>query len=152
MMENDHPCKAQKTEEALPRIPKGQLLLCPKDARELCRELGHQRMCHLNAYFSCRKYRITANMTLVKATLEIPDALYRRVKAKSALAGHPVREVAIRLFSEWVEEPLPLASVSSDGPQELPPWFGVARTYASKVKRHDMASVRNSLAKERARS
>ena len=39
----NNPCEARKTEEALPRIPNGQLLLFPKDARELCSELGHQR-------------------------------------------------------------------------------------------------------------
>lgn len=31
----------------------------------------------------------------MKATIEIPDELYRRVKAKSALEGRPVREVAL---------------------------------------------------------
>jgi hypothetical protein len=31
----------------------------------------------------------------MKATIEVPDDLYRRVKAKSALEGRAVREVAI---------------------------------------------------------
>ena len=87
----------------------------------------------------------------MKATLEIPDALYRRVKAKSALAGHPVREVAIRLFSDWVDKPIEPDPVISDAPQKLPSWFGVARVYATKVKHHDMVSVRESIDKARAR-
>jgi hypothetical protein len=37
----------------------------------------------------------------MKATIEIPDELYRKVKAKSALEGRPVREVAIALFRSW---------------------------------------------------
>ena len=41
----------------------------------------------------------------MKATLDIPDELYRKVKAKSALEGRRVREVAIALFSEWVGPP-----------------------------------------------
>jgi hypothetical protein len=40
----------------------------------------------------------------MKATIDIPDELYRRVKAKSALAGRPVREVAIELFQRWLDE------------------------------------------------
>ena len=40
----------------------------------------------------------------MKATIEIPDELYRKVKAKSALEGRPVREVAIALFRSWVNE------------------------------------------------
>jgi hypothetical protein len=87
----------------------------------------------------------------MKATLEIPDALYRRVKAKSALAGRPIREVAVRLFSEWVGDTLRPAPSASDAPQKLPPWFGVANAYAAKVKRHDMASVRESIAQARTR-
>jgi hypothetical protein len=40
----------------------------------------------------------------MKATIEIPDDLYRKVKAKSALQGRPVRAVAIELFDAWVNE------------------------------------------------
>ncbi len=87
----------------------------------------------------------------MKATLEIPDALYRRVKAKSALAGHPIREVAIRLFSEWVEEPVRSEPDVSGSQQKIPAWFGVAHPYAAKVKHHDMAAVRESIAKAKAR-
>jgi hypothetical protein len=87
----------------------------------------------------------------MKATLEIPDVLYRRVKAKSAMAGRPVREVAIRLFSDWVDEPIETVPAHSEEPQKLPPWFGVAQAYSSKAKRHDMASVRESIAKARER-
>lgn len=39
----------------------------------------------------------------MKATIDIPEDLYRKLKAKSALEGRPVREVAISLFRQWVE-------------------------------------------------
>lgn len=39
----------------------------------------------------------------MKATIEIPDELYRKVKAKSALEGRSVREVTERLFRDWVQ-------------------------------------------------
>ncbi len=39
----------------------------------------------------------------MKATIEIPDDLYRRVKAKSAMEGRTVRAVAVELFQRWTE-------------------------------------------------
>jgi hypothetical protein len=42
----------------------------------------------------------------MKATIEIPDELYRRVKARSALEGLTVREVAVTLFRTWTEKGL----------------------------------------------
>jgi len=40
----------------------------------------------------------------MKATIDIPDELYRRVKAKTALQGRAVRDVTIELYQKWVEE------------------------------------------------
>lgn len=40
----------------------------------------------------------------MKATIELPDELYRRVKAKSALLGRPVREVTADLYRRWLSE------------------------------------------------
>ncbi len=44
-------------------------------------------------------YGYTVNM---KATIDVPDDLYRRVKAKSALEGRAVREVTIELYRQWL--------------------------------------------------
>lgn len=38
----------------------------------------------------------------MKATMDIPDELYRRVKAQSALIGKPVREVTVELYERWL--------------------------------------------------
>ena len=45
----------------------------------------------------------------MKATIDLPDDLYRRVKAKSALEGRPIRSVAIELFERWLNEDAPPA-------------------------------------------
>lgn len=47
----------------------------------------------------------------MKTTIEIPCALYRRVKAKSSLDGQPVRAVTQRLYELWLD-----GSVSLDEP------------------------------------
>ncbi len=52
----------------------------------------------------------------MKVTLDIPEALYRKVKAKSALLGKPVREITIALYQRWLEEeeaPHPEASLEA---------------------------------------
>ena len=40
----------------------------------------------------------------MKATIDIPDTLYRKVKAKSALLGKPVREITVELYRHWLGE------------------------------------------------
>lgn len=46
----------------------------------------------------------------MKTTIEIPDALYRKVKARSALLGKHVRDVTIELYQRWLAEELPASS------------------------------------------
>lgn len=44
----------------------------------------------------------------MKVTIEVPDELYRLVKAKAARLGRSVREVTLELLQKWVdEEPRP---------------------------------------------
>lgn len=40
----------------------------------------------------------------MKATIDVPDDLYRRVKARTALEGRTVREVTTELYRRWLEE------------------------------------------------
>lgn len=88
----------------------------------------------------------------MKATVEIPDDLYRKVKAKSALEGRPVREVVVGLFRGWVgeAEPRPVKAQPTHR-TGAPVWFGSLRRYAKNAKgRHSMAAVRKSVARGRA--
>ena len=52
----------------------------------------------------------------MKATIEIPDELYRQVKAKSALEGRAIREVTIELYQAWLKQEVPLSE--QRGPEE----------------------------------
>ena len=38
----------------------------------------------------------------MKTTIDIPDELYRQVKARSALQGKAVREVTVELYERWL--------------------------------------------------
>ena len=39
----------------------------------------------------------------MKATIDVPDGLYRRVKARSALEGRSIRDVTVLLFEQWLD-------------------------------------------------
>jgi hypothetical protein len=69
-------------------------------------------------------YSKLAMMVTMKATIDIPDELYRRVKAKSALEGRRIREVTIELYSSWVDG-APSGSPQTGG-EWLETWLRVA--------------------------
>lgn len=95
-------------------------------------------------------------MVTMKATIEIPDELYRRAKAKSALEGRAIRDVTEELFRRYVTEE---ASIGTDQEvrevaeaallpgETVPAWFGVLRKYARPVRQHDMDAIRWSIAR-----
>lgn len=60
----------------------------------------------------------------MKATIELPDELYRQVKAKSALQGRPIRTVTIELFQRWIDEDAATATLTPT--QALEEWFRLA--------------------------
>ncbi|MEI8243884.1 MAG: hypothetical protein WCI17_11495 [bacterium] len=39
----------------------------------------------------------------MRTTVDIPDALYRQVKARSSQEGLAVREVTVALYLQWIE-------------------------------------------------
>ena len=85
-------------------------------------------------------------MIVMKATLDIPEPLYRQLKAKSALEGVTVREVAIHLFTHWTTSPASMSFLEKKTPsQKVPSWFGGAKRYVKDADRHDMASIRDSV-------
>jgi hypothetical protein len=63
----------------------------------------------------------------VKATIEIPDDLYRLVKAKSSLEGRAVREVTEELYRRWLAEgPAPAGSAAEGPGHWLEDWIAMA--------------------------
>ncbi|MGI9077512.1 MAG: hypothetical protein ACR2G6_09320 [Gemmatimonadaceae bacterium] len=58
----------------------------------------------------------------MKATIDVPDELYRRVKARSALLGRAVREVTIELYQRWLGE-LPVTTPARSPEQWLDDWL-----------------------------
>ena len=96
----------------------------------------------------------------MKATLDLPDELYRRVKARSAMEGRPVRSIAMQLFQDWLEAPaVPAVTRNSTPPamstaeKSLPstrfdhaPWLAIARKHIKPGMSHDMNGIRAAIA------
>ena len=95
----------------------------------------------------------------MKATIEVPDELYRLVKAKSALEGRAVREVTVELYQHYVgQDTLPDSTAQETAAagsllegRPIPSWFGVLGKAARTVTRHDMNTIRDSIARGIAR-
>ena len=67
----------------------------------------------------------------MKASIDIPDELYRRIKAKTAGDGCKIRDVTIGLFRQWIDgeivtpekkdhAPGPVPTVSSEDLRRFP--------------------------------
>ena len=95
----------------------------------------------------------------MKTTLDIPDALYRRFKMKTAMNGETVRKATLAFITSYVNgravgldsNGVPLEQAEKGSDLELPPWAGLAAPYIRKHLDgpHDMASIRRSMAKAR---
>jgi hypothetical protein len=67
----------------------------------------------------------------MKTTIDLPDDLYRRVKAKSALMGKRIRDLTIELYERWLAEPIP--KETGDGGAWLEAWLRMADEAAAKA-------------------
>ena len=98
----------------------------------------------------------------MKATLQIPDEMYREVKAKSALQGRSVRSVTIMLYTGWLRGLVDESGMKSSVAETRPATgskpnlacFGIGRRFVRKNAEgpHDMASIRKSIAEGRRKS
>lgn len=89
----------------------------------------------------------------MKATFDIPDELYRRAKARSALEGRPLRAVVMALFQDWlsdVEAPAPAPTKRKPGTRfDDAPWVAIARRSLKTNVSHEMEEIRASIERGR---
>ncbi len=70
----------------------------------------------------------------MKATFDLPDELYRRVKTRSARLGKPVRLITIELFERWLEQDAPRdGEFAAD--EWLRSWFALGDDYFKSAPR-----------------
>jgi plasmid stability protein len=84
----------------------------------------------------------------MKATIELDDALYHRLKVAAAQRGRKVKDLVadgVR-FVLREQAPAPVESPTT----KKPAWFGSLRAYAKNAGGlHDLASMRKSVARGR---
>ena len=84
----------------------------------------------------------------MKATFQIPDELYRELKAEVAREGRTMREVTIQLFQQWL-----VARNGVPGGCPRVNWREFRSPLASHVSKeitdHSMEAIRSSIAKKR---
>jgi hypothetical protein len=89
----------------------------------------------------------------MKATFDIPDDLYRRAKARSAMEGRPLRSVAVELFQNWLSSrPAPPAP-SAETPLvdrkptrfDNAPWVKIVRPYIRPGMSHDLDEMNEAI-------
>jgi hypothetical protein len=85
----------------------------------------------------------------MKATIDIDESLYRQLKIEAARSGRTIRELVaegLRHVLGWPSEGAPAVSEDSLN------WIGGLRKYAANAGgKHDMAAIRQSVAKRRPR-
>ena len=85
-------------------------------------------------------------MYFMKTTIDIPNDIYRRVKAKTAMQSRTIREITVSLYLGWITSQEAVVETSSPDVTATPNWFASAKSYAKKVSSHDMDSIRTSIA------
>lgn len=83
----------------------------------------------------------------MKVTIDVPDELYRRVKAKTAAQGRRVRDVTIELYERWLLEEIPSDAPSAE--KWLAGWFKIADDTPRRSPRRP--SARKTLSRDRER-
>lgn len=80
----------------------------------------------------------------MKATFNLPEDLYREVKARSALEGRTVKDVVIQLFEEWLGRESAKPRPTADWTSFKPPLVHLVKDGSRNAS---MAEIRKSIAK-----
>jgi plasmid stability protein len=90
----------------------------------------------------------------MKATIDIDEGLYRRLKMEAARRGRTVRELVAEGVRYVLDAPEATSRAATDvarASEWQPAWFGALARYGTAVEEHSMAAVRTSIAKGRQR-
>lgn len=82
----------------------------------------------------------------MRTTLDIPDAMYRRIRVRAAKEDSTVRGITLVLYAKWLDGNLSAATIEQDSRKRraTPVWFGSVKVDPSLP--HDMTSIRESIA------
>ena len=96
-------------------------------------------------------------MRAMRTTIDIPDVLYRSMKARCASMGTTMRHVTITLYGNWMQGPEQLPRIRTEyvltNPPKPPktdaksliPFLGIARKGANLNVSHDWKDIKKSI-------
>lgn len=91
----------------------------------------------------------------MKVTIEIPDTLYRRVKAQASADGRTVRDVTVELYEAWLRPDAAEAEAEAArlaaAQGWLEEWFRMGRELDGKLPPTDRSAVEILMDDRRAR-
>lgn len=82
----------------------------------------------------------------MKATIDLDESLYRRLKVEAARRGRTVRDLVAEGIRAVIDAPA--VEAGSDG-SHAPGWFGSLNAYAGRAEQHDLDGMRASIARGR---
>lgn len=82
----------------------------------------------------------------MKATIDLDEALYRRLKVEAARRGRTVRELVADGIRAVIDAP-PVATAASMAAK--PDWYGSLRSFAGRAEQHDLDAMRASIVRGR---
>ena len=83
----------------------------------------------------------------MKATIDLDEALYRRLKVEAARRGRTVRELVADGIRAVIDAPPDAAAASVAA--KTPGWYGSLRPYAGRAGQHDLDALRASIVRGR---
>ena len=87
----------------------------------------------------------------MKATIEIPDDIYRQVKSRTALEGLSLRSVAIDLFQRWLSssssQPTSTSSQLTSAELAASPWLSITQPYLRPHLTHYLTEIRSAISR-----
>ena len=86
----------------------------------------------------------------MKATIDLDEALYRRLKVEAARRGRTVRELVAEGIRAVIDAPPDADSARSAATPAT--WDGVLKSYAANADGHDLGAMRASIARHRKRT
>jgi hypothetical protein len=82
----------------------------------------------------------------MKATIDLDEALYRRLKVEAARRGRTVRELVAEGIRAVIDAP---PAADANRTVAAPDWIGSLSAYAGQSQRHDLEAMRGSIARKR---
>ena len=76
----------------------------------------------------------------MKATIDLDEGLYRRLKVEAARRGRTVRELVAEGIRVVIDSPVVSGATGDDMPSAE--WFGTLNAYAANADRHDLGAMR----------